>query len=76
MTVKRGRIYVLSAPAGTGKTTLIERLAHEYDHIEKSISYTTRSPRGDEKDGVDYHFVSNQTFERMVKEKFFLDQAI
>ena len=53
---------ILSAPAGTGKTTLVEKLTEEFADVIKNVSYTTRSPRANETDGVDDHFVSKEEF--------------
>lgn len=64
----RGLLVVVSSPSGTGKTTLCHRLMEEFDKITFSISYTTRDPRGTEQDGVDYHFVTEAQFTRMVEE--------
>ena len=58
----RGRLFVLSAPAGTGKTTLVSRLVKELPNLVQSISYTTRAPRHGEKDGVHYYFVTPEAF--------------
>src|SRR3989442_13524432 len=59
-------LLILSAPSGTGKTTLARRLVAAHPGALFSVSYTTRPPRGDEKDGVDYHFVSRERFEQMI----------
>lgn len=61
---KIGQVFVLSAPAGTGKTTLVQMLAQEFDCVVPSISFTTRAPRITEIDGRDYHFVSKDQFEK------------
>lgn len=68
-------LLILSAPSGTGKTTLARRLCASQPGSIFSISYTTRPPRGAERDGVDYHFVDDATFERMVREGAFLEHA-
>jgi guanylate kinase len=75
MNNKEGRLLVVSAPSGTGKSTVCQALANKYADVTTSISYTTREPRGEEVDGVDYHFVSDQTFEKLIGEKFFLEWA-
>lgn len=59
----RGILFILSAPAGSGKTTLIQRLVAEFSNIKASISSTTRAPRVGEVDGTDYHFLSKSQFE-------------
>jgi guanylate kinase len=68
-------LLILSAPSGTGKTTLARRLCANHPGSIFSISYTTRAPRGAERDGVDYHFVDEATFERMEREGRFLESA-
>lgn len=66
---------VLSAPSGCGKSTLIDMLLQEYHDIVYSISCTTRDPRGEEEDGLDYHFLSKERFEALLKEEAFLEHA-
>jgi len=66
---------VLSAPSGCGKSTLIDMLLQEYCDIVYSISCTTREPRGEEEDGLDYHFLSKERFETLIKEKAFIEYA-
>jgi guanylate kinase len=68
-------LFIVSAPSGTGKTTLVERLVKVTDHLKMSRSYTSRPPRGDEVDGVDYNFVSRARFEKMVANDEFLEWA-
>lgn len=74
--MKQGRIFIISATSGAGKTTLtneaIKRLANEYD-ISKVITYTTRSPREEEIHGKDYHFLSEKKFKQKLKAGFFLE---
>lgn len=70
-----GLLLVLSAPSGAGKTTLAHRLLTELPQARLSISYTTRAPRGQEKDGVDYHFVDTLTFQNMINRGDFLEWA-
>jgi guanylate kinase len=67
---------VLSAPSGCGKTTLIDMLLQEYHDIVYSISCTTRQPRGEEEDGLDYHFLSHERFEELIGEKAFMEYAL
>lgn len=75
----RSRLIVIAAPSGAGKTSLtralIERLAARGLHGEFSVSYTTRAPRPGERDGVDYHFVTPETFAAMVAGDAFLEHA-
>jgi guanylate kinase len=61
-TRRLGLCLVISAPSGAGKSTLVERLRAEFPHFAYSISCTTRAPRGEEKDGVDYHFLTRDDF--------------
>lgn len=72
---KRGQAFILSAPAGTGKTTLVERLTSEIPHIVRNISFTTREPRGEEKEGLDYHFISFQEFKHKIERNDFIEYA-
>jgi len=58
---------VLSSPSGAGKTTITKKLSQKYPNIKISISHTTRKPRSNEIDGVDYHFVSQEEFEKLIK---------
>ena len=68
-------LVIVSAPSGTGKTTVVERLVRVTDRLKLSRSYTSRAPRGDEADGVDYNFVSRAAFERMIAGGEFLEHA-
>jgi len=68
-------VFIISAPSGSGKSTLVHRLLANHDDLIFSISYTTRAPRGQEKDGVDYHFVSRRDFETMMLAGEFLEHA-
>ena len=68
-----GNIFVLSAPSGTGKSTLAKRLVHEVPGLIFSISFTTRRPREGEVNGQDYFFVDDATFDRMVAEDGFVE---
>ena len=73
--VVRGSIFVISAPSGTGKSTLIKQLMADFPNLCFSISYTTREPRATEKHGQDYYFVSRTVFERMVRRDEFVEWA-
>lgn len=66
---------VLSAPSGCGKSTLIDMILQEYPDICYSISCTTREPRGEEEDGLDYHFKTKERFEELIKENAFIEYA-
>jgi guanylate kinase len=68
-------LFIVSAPSGTGKTTIVERLVRVTDRLKLSRSYTSRAPRGDEVDGVDYNFVSRAAFETMIANGEFLEHA-
>ena len=69
-----GRVVVVSGPSGVGKTTVVERLFHECPlPLVRSVSATTRPPRGHESDGVDYHFVSREEFDSWRDEGRFLE---
>ena len=70
-----GLLYIVSAPSGTGKTTLLKRVMDYFPDIKFSISFTTRPPRPGERDGKDYHFISPQRFQQMVKERAFAEWA-
>ena len=71
----QGVLYVVSAPSGAGKTSLVKALLKADPAIRLSISYTTRAPRPGETDGRDYHFVSRERFEMMLAEGEFLEHA-
>ena len=71
----RGLLFIVSAPSGAGKTTLVERLVDETPHLKMSRSYTSRPVREGETDGVDYNFVSRERFEAMVAVGEFLEWA-
>ena len=66
---------VLSSPSGAGKTTITKKISQKYPNIKISISHTTRKPRSNEIDGVDYHFVSRSEFEKLIKENNFYEYA-
>lgn len=71
----RGLLFIVSAPSGTGKTTLIERLVKIVPDLQMSRSYTSRPCRGGECDGVDYNFISRPDFEGMIARGEFLEWA-
>jgi len=71
----RGLLVVVSGPSGVGKDTLIRRLLELDPNLRYSISYTTRTPRPGERDGVNYFFVSRQRFEELIAKGFFLEHA-
>lgn len=71
-----GLLLVVSSPSGAGKTTLSRRLLREHPDLRFSVSYTTRPIRPGERDGVDYHFVSDERFDRMIAESAFVEYAV
>lgn len=72
---KRGHVFVIAAPSGTGKTTLCRRILERDPVLRLSISHTTRRPRTGEQDGVHYHFVSETGFRELVTAGGFLEHA-
>ena len=72
---RRGLMFVLSSPSGAGKTTIARRLLADDAGLAMSVSATTRPMRPGERDGVDYHFVSQESFAAMVKDDAFLEWA-
>lgn len=72
---KRGRLIVVSGPSGAGKSTIIGRVLSQRPELRYAISFTTRPPRGEERDGVDYHFVTEATFRKKIQEGEFAEWA-
>src|SRR5262249_23670948 len=72
---RRGLLFIVSAPSGTGKTTLVERLVQRVPSLRMSRSYTSRAARAGEVDGVDYNFVSRDRFEAMIQHGEVLEYA-
>jgi guanylate kinase len=70
-----GNLFVVVAPSGAGKTSLVNRLLERDPSVHLSISYTTRAPRDGEKHGREYHFVDRPTFEKMIEQGDFLEHA-
>lgn len=70
---KQGLLFVLSGPAGTGKTTLMQKLMQEFPEVVANISYTTRPARAGEENGRDYHFISKEAFEEKIASGEFLE---
>jgi guanylate kinase len=70
-----GTLYIISAPSGAGKTSLVKALLERLSGVVVSVSYTTRAPRPGEQDGVDYHFINKVEFERLVERGGFLEHA-
>lgn len=73
---RRGRLFIVSAPSGTGKTTLVERLVQVVPDLALSRSFTSRAPRNGEADGVDYNFIDRERFEGMIAAGDFLEHAV
>jgi guanylate kinase len=70
-----GKLFVISAPSGTGKTTLLRRVMAHLPGLSFSVSHTTRPPRPGEKNGIDYHYVSKAEFLAMIDQGLFLEHA-
>lgn len=70
---KIGNLYVVSAPAGTGKSTLVSMLVKEFPCIVENISWTTRKPRKGEIQGIHYHFTTEEEFKRKIANRDFLE---
>ena len=75
MTLKRGNLFVISAPSGSGKTTLVKRLLENLDSVRFSVSFTTRGRRDAEVGGKDYHFISEESFREKISNNEFLEWA-
>jgi len=76
--VKNGEqniMVILSSPSGVGKTTLTKKIQQKYSSFKISVSHTTRPPRSNEVEGVDYHFVRRDEFKKLIKEKKFYEYA-
>jgi guanylate kinase len=73
---ENGLLIVISGPSGCGKSTLVQMLLKKRDNITLSISDTTRSPRGEEKDGVDYNFITPKEFKDNIKKDKYLEYAM
>jgi guanylate kinase len=70
-----GTLYIVSAPSGAGKTSLVKALLARLSGVVVSVSHTTRAPRPGEQDGIDYHFIDKGEFERLVERGEFLEHA-
>ncbi|MBO0911419.1 MAG: guanylate kinase [Acidobacteria bacterium] len=68
-------VFIISAPSGSGKSTLVKEIRKRVDNLEFSISYTTRAPRGSERDGREYFFITREQFEDMIAKGEFLEHA-
>lgn len=74
--IKKGKLIVIVAPSGTGKSTLIERLKNDFPVLSWSVSCTTRSIRTGEVNGVNYHFISKEDFEKRIAQNEFVEWAL
>ena len=68
-------LVILSSPSGVGKTTLTKKIQQKYNNFKISVSHTTRKPRSNEVDGVDYHFISEDEFKKLITENSFYEYA-
>ena len=76
MTAERyGMILIVSGPSGSGKSTLCDAMFKQFSRLEFSVSCTTRAPRGQEKDGVEYHFLTREQFEEHIRKDDFIEYA-
>ena len=73
--MKPGQLYIVSAPSGAGKTSLLNALCQQLKHLTISVSHTTRAPRPGEVDGEHYHFVNVETFQQEIAQGLFLEYA-
>ena len=72
---KENIMVILSSPSGVGKTTLTKKIQQKYQTFKVSVSHTTRSPRSNEINGVDYYFISTQKFQKLIKQNYFYEYA-
>lgn len=72
---KSGTLFIIAAPSGAGKTSLVKAISEQIDNADVSISHTTRKPRRDEKDGVSYHFIDKNEFQDLINQNQFLEYA-
>lgn len=73
--MKKGLVFVVSAPAGTGKTTLVRMLQNEFPNVVESVSFTTRAIRPQEISGRDYYYITHAEFEKKIRANEFLEYA-
>ena len=72
---RKNIMVILSSPSGVGKTTLAKKIAQNYQSFKISISHTTRLPRSNEVNGIDYHFINNDTFQKLIDDNQFYEYA-
>ena len=70
---QQGKLIIFSAPSGSGKTTIVKRLLQTFPQFEFSISATSRQPRGEERNGIDYFFLSQEEFRRLIDQNAFVE---
>ena len=75
MNRKSGTLFIIAAPSGAGKTSLVKALVEQVDNTDVSISHTTRNPRHDEKNGEAYHFIDESEFKKLINQNRFLEYA-
>jgi len=75
VTVTTGQLFIVSAPSGAGKTSLVNALIEKLPSIEVSVSHTTRAPRVGEQAGIDYNFIDQEGFQQLIDQKGFLEYA-
>ncbi len=73
--VNRGKLYVVSAPSGAGKTTLIKEVLSRFKTLSYSVSHTTRAPRKKEQQGIDYYFITQEEFQEKINQNYWLEWA-
>lgn len=73
--MSKGKLFIISAPAGTGKTTLVNMLTDEFPSVVRSVTCTTRAPRPNEKNGIDYYFLTEDEFQKKLATGDFLEHA-
>ena len=73
--MKKGKLFIITAPSGAGKTTLVDELVSQNENLCVSVSHTTRPARPGEKDSVNYHFIEKQEFMGMLSDGIFLESA-
>ncbi len=73
--VKRGKLYIVSAPSGAGKTTLIKEVLRCFKTLSYSVSHTTRAPRNNEQQGIDYCFITQEEFKEKINQNYWLEWA-
>ena len=71
-----GKLFIISAPSGTGKTTLCRRILNHFTDMRYSVSHTTRSPRGGERNHIDYHFIPRDEFEKGIQNDRWAEWAV